>query len=275
MIKRILDTHVHVWWPLRYPMPWLAKADASLQRPFYWGQYHMATEKYPNLKSLFVECDVDPNFAFLETMNVVRLPQPSGIIAQLPLSGFSSHTRTYLGALQSLGPKIKGVRHVLQDKPYDLWTSNFFIAKIQLLASFEYPFDVCVHPRQLGFVADMVKKCPDVQFVLDHCGKPNPQRYIADEDWWFSKIHELSSFPNVSCKISGLDPDLPYSTSYIRDVLQQFGPDRCLFGSNWPIHDFDQWVLKLQRILKDEKWSENDQDKFWFANGAKCYAVEE
>src|SRR6266852_8361837 len=113
----------------------------------------------------------------------------------------SNEFRTYLEKI--LGhPKLKGIRRVLHTQPDDLSQSETFIKNVRSLAGHGLSFDICVLARQLPLAIRLVSRCPDVTFILDHCGVPQVREKILDP--WRSDLREIAKFPNVLCKISGL-----------------------------------------------------------------------
>jgi L-fuconolactonase len=108
-----------------------------------------------------------------------------------------------------------------------------------MLPSFGFSFDICVHPQQLPACRRMAESCPEVRFVLDHVGKP-PIRSGA-LDAWRADVRALAKLPNVWCKLSGLctEADPAWRVEHLVPclvfALECFGPDRCLFGSDWPV----------------------------------------
>jgi L-fuconolactonase len=133
------------------------------------------------------------------------------------------------------------VRHVVQDEPSDDFIlGSTFNEGVGLLARHGLAYDILVVERQLPQAIRFADRHPDLQLVLDHCAKP---RIAAGEaEPWRTNIRELAKRPNVACKISGLvteaDPrkDLrAQCLPYVETALEAFGPDRCMFGSDWPV----------------------------------------
>jgi predicted TIM-barrel fold metal-dependent hydrolase len=134
--------------------------------------------------------------------------------------------------------------------------------------------------RQLPIAINLVSVCPDVSFILDHCGVPQVKEKALDP--WRAQIREISRFPNVVCKVSGLvayaDPknwtaeDL---RPYVDYVIACFGWDRVLFGSDWPVctlsASYQQWVETLQFITKDA--GEANQRKLFHDNAVRVYRL--
>ncbi|MCF8714705.1 amidohydrolase family protein [Joostella atrarenae] len=137
--------------------------------------------------------------------------------------------------------KVKGFRHVVQGEA----DSNFllrsdFLNGISKLEKYNFTYDILVFPHQLGAVLEFVKRFPNIKFVIDHIAKP----YIKDGfyEGWAVLMTEIAKQPNVYCKLSGMITEADYKTwtyhallPYMQLVLNAFGADRILFGSDWPV----------------------------------------
>ena len=142
-------------------------------------------------------------------------------------------------------------------------------------------FDLCVLARQLSRATDLARRCPDVKFILDHCGVPDVKGRGLDP--WRADLAKLAELPNVvACKISGLvayaDP-ANWTTSDLRPfvdhAVQSFGHDRVMFGSDWPVCTltctYAKWVLAALELTSD--WSARDREKFFSANPRRVYRL--
>ena len=153
--------------------------------------------------------------------------------------------------------RVVGVRRLLQDEPPGFALEPSFVTGLKLLGESGLPFDVCVRASQLGEVIELARRLPDVDFVLDHLGKPRVGR---PEEQWRADLSALAQQPNVVCKLSGLSTETggqPWSTDLVRPYLAHaidvFGPARCLFGSDWPVltraGTYHQWRDALDDAL--------------------------
>jgi len=166
-----------------------------------------------------------------------QLPGLRGIVAFAPLER-GAGVRDHLGALRAI-PTVVGVRRLIQDERPGFAVADRFLEGVAELADFELTFDVCVRSPQLDEVIELVRRTPDVQFVLDHVGKP---QIGADPSRWRLQIAELAARRNIVCKLSGLMTEIVSGPTgvetaepYLAHALAEFGPDRCLFGSDWPV----------------------------------------
>jgi L-fuconolactonase len=238
----IVDAHVHFWNPARYRMPWLDDLP-SINRSFGANEYREATVGLQVEGMIYIEVLVEPAYGILEARDIAALSQQNpmlrGIVAWAPLE-YGDRVRYYLEELKKLGSQIKGVRRFNEKEldPAFVLQPNF-IRGVQLLPEYGFTCDLSCTHVQLGETVELVRRCPQTQFILDHIGKPN----IRGKEFepWAKEIRDLASLPNVICKISGVvteaDPTwtIEQIKPYVRHVVESFGEDRIVFGSDWPV----------------------------------------
>jgi L-fuconolactonase len=136
--------------------------------------------------------------------------------------------------------RFRGVRHIAQAEPDDFLARPEVVQGIRQLGRFNLTYDILVYPRQLPAALTLVKALPDQPFVVDHLAKP----LIADGimEPWASQMREMGAHPNSWCKVSGLVTEASWSgweeedfRPYLDLVLEAFGPERLMFGSDWPV----------------------------------------
>ena len=137
-------------------------------------------------------------------------------------------------------PLFKGVRHIVQAEKDDYLLCKDVQNGISKLSKYNLTFDLLVYPQQLVAAISLVAQFPKQKFILNHIAKPKISEPINDE--WMSNIIHLSSYGNVYCKISGMVTETrDYNIinndffSYIYAIVQSFGIDRIMFGSDWPV----------------------------------------
>lgn len=239
----IIDAHVHLWNPDIFNMPWLEDVP-TLRRTFGLQQYREQTRRLPIVGMVYVEVGVDPRQALREAYHALELAQEEtrlqAIVAAAPVE-LGTSVRGHLEALVALSPLVKGVRRNIQDEAEpDFCLRPDFVEGVRLLAEYGLSFDLCIRHRQLRSVVELVRKCPDTRFILDHLGKPDIKQHVLDP--WREHLAQLAALPNVWCKVSGLvteaDPrrwtpdDL---APYVAYTLEVFGEDRVVFGGDWPL----------------------------------------
>jgi len=138
-------------------------------------------------------------------------------------------------------PKLKGFRHVVQgEADHNFMLRPDFLNGIAALEKYNFTYDILIFPHQLGAALELIRRFPNQKFVIDHIAKP----YIKDGfyDGWASLMKAISEYPNVYCKLSGMTTEADYNNwtseqiePYMQLVLDSFGANRILFGSDWPV----------------------------------------
>jgi L-fuconolactonase len=234
---------------------------------------------------VYVETDVAPAYALLEAQWAVALGEAdirlAGVVAAAPLHD-GLRVRTYLEALATLGPLVKGVRRNLQDErdPASCLRPDF-VAGVGLLDAYGFSCDLCIRHDQLPAVTELVRACPAVTFVLDHLAKPMIREGRLDP--WRDHLTALAALPNVACKLSGLLTEADWQrwqmeevAPYVTHALTVFGPHRVLFGSDWPVvtlaSSYRRWVETLAALTS--YLSANDQRLLWGDNARRWYRLD-
>jgi L-fuconolactonase len=177
-------------------------------------------------------------------------------------------------------PKLKGFRHVLQgETDRALMLKPSFKRGIAELHKYGYTYDILIYPDQLGYTKEFVAAFPDQPFVLDHIAKPYiKHRYITDE--WKDAIRAVAAYPNLYCKISGMvteadwyDWKPEHFKVYMDTVVEAFGPNRILYGSDWPVcllaASYDQVIGIVREYFT--QFSQDEQAAFFGGNAIKFY----
>jgi predicted TIM-barrel fold metal-dependent hydrolase len=276
----LVDTHQHLWDLGRFPYSWCASIPA-LNRSFSISDYAAASAGLGIGKTVFVECDVDEPNALAEARMIQgiadRHPSIAGIVAggRPEHGGFQAHLEQL-----ALLPKVRGVRRVLHTQPDALSQGPRFAENLRLLPGFGFSFDLCVLARQLPLAIGLARRCPEVGFILDHCGVPDIRGGGLDP--WRSHIAEIASLPNVTCKISGLvayaDP-ATWSARGLRPwfdhVLEHFGWDRVMWGGDWPVctiaATLAQWAEATRELAQGA--SEPQRAKLFHENAERAYRL--
>ncbi|NDD63743.1 MAG: amidohydrolase, partial [Acidobacteria bacterium] len=238
---RLIDTHQHVWYPEIFSYSWLSN-QSLLDRRFDTDDYREATTGIEVIQSVFVEADVDPVNMVDETRYVLALAERpdntiSGVVASARPE--SEEFPRQIAAIAG-HPALKGIRRLLQSERDQLATDPVFLRNVESLGNYGLSFDICVRAHQLPWAIEMVRRCPGVQFILDHCGNPEIATGISDA--WRKGMAEMATLPNVACKVSGIvvngdwqnwsEEDLQPAVDWTIDC---FGWDRVMFGSDWPV----------------------------------------
>jgi L-fuconolactonase len=178
-------------------------------------------------------------------------------------------------------PRFVGVRHIVQDEPDDRFLLRpEFLRGVARLARHGLCYDVLVFERQLPAALEFVRHFPEQRFVLDHVAKP---KIAAGEiSPWRERIHELGALPNVACKVSGLVTEANWehwSTAdllpYLDVVLEAFGPERLMYGSDWPVCTLAGDYGRVYSLAQEfaEQLSPDEQAGFFGGVAARWYGL--
>lgn len=234
----VLDSHVHFWDPRgSISYPWLDDVP-PLNVPFTPEDFDAF--RPANTSTVFVEAGRADEHAEAEIAWVreaaQRHPWLVGAVAHVRLEDPET-ARTVIGR-HAEDPFVVGVRRNVQDEAPGFLAEPGLRTGVRLLGEAGLPFDACVREHQLPELADLVAACPDTTIVLDHLGKPTS---AAEHHPWREAVRRLADHDNVVVKLSGLATELPASTlradaaSLLREALEVFGAERCLYGSDWPV----------------------------------------
>ena len=153
---------------------------------------------------------------------------------------------------------------------------------VQLLADYGLSFDLGIYHIQLASATELVRRCPETSFILDHIGKPDIRGKQMDP--WRSQIDALAALPNVVCKVSGIATEAEPHTwtvediaPYVEHVLGAFGEDRVLYGGDWPVvlnaSTYLRWAEALNTIT--ESRPAQFKRKLWHDNARRVYRLDD
>ncbi len=275
----MIDSHQHFWQVGRFDYPWMTPELDVLCHDYL----------PPTLDPILRRNDVDQTVlvqasdSVEETRWLLDLAEENPFIAGvvgwvdlqsedvgIELLEFAAH------------PKFKGVRHLVESEPADDWlTQKSVINGLRQLSQRDLSYDLLVHTRHLKYAKTAVDECPETRFVIDHLAKPPVARAEVDE--WARELKPLASAPNVWCKLSGLVTEASWTNwraadfvPYVETVLEYFGPQRIMFGSDWPVcllaATYEQVLEMSQTLLAD--LSEADRELIFLKNALEFYRIE-
>ncbi len=287
----IVDTHQHLWNLDNFQLSWL-KPGEPLRRNFLMDDYRRAVEGLGVAKAVYMEVDVEENQQVAEAEHVIAVckrpdnPTVAAVISGRPATdGFKAYITRF-----AKSPFIKGVRRLLFKPEPGL--ERPFVQGVRLLGGLGLSFDLCLPPTALDVGAKLAARCPDTRFILDHCGNADPKAFSHNEsteakaehraDPWRRDLAKVARQPNVVCKISGIvaraekgrwkADDL---APIINHCLDEFGPDRVVFGSDWPVctraATLKQCVAALREVVAGRP--EGERKKLWHDNAVEFYGL--
>lgn len=278
---RVTDTHAHFWDTSAFHYPWI-EAGSPFDRTYTLQDYQQASSGLPIERMVFVECDADPKHALHEAQWIERLarsePRIQGIVARVDLTHDDDLANGLDRLLQS--PLVKGVRDNIQNHSPGFALQERFVRGVQEVMKRDLHFELCIKHHQMQETLQLVSQCAHGQFVLDHCGKPDIKAGIREP--WRAQIRQLAEFPNVVCKISGLVTEADWQSWnaqqllwYASEAAEAFGPERILFGSDWPVNEvaggLRAWWEVVERLT--QQWTPVDRHRFFWQNAERVYRL--
>ncbi|HEY2839789.1 MAG TPA: amidohydrolase family protein [Pirellulales bacterium] len=284
-VQAIVDTHQHLWDLDRFSLPW-TKDEKSLAHSFLMADYFKATAGLNIAQTVYMEVDVEPKQQEAEARYVIELcqrddnPMTAAVISGRPAS---EEFGGYVAKFKS-NPQIKGVRQVLHvaTTPQGYCLDSKFVRGVQLLGERGLSFDLCMRSGELLDADKLVAQCPHTRFIVDHCGNMSVQeKDNAKRKTWQLGMQHLADHDNVVCKVSGIVASAAEKWTAadlapnIRFTLETFGPDRVMFGGDWPVctlrATYRAWVEALQEIVNGE--SDTSRQKLFQDNAVKFYGL--
>ncbi|MDX3855118.1 amidohydrolase family protein [Streptomyces sp. AK02-01A] len=179
------------------------------------------------------------------------------------------------------GDKLVGIRHQVQGEPDPEWLLRPEVRRgLAAVAAAGLVYDLIVRDHQLPAAAEAAKLLPELTFVLDHLGKPPIA--AGGMEPWATDIRTLAARPNTVCKLSGMVTEAAWDSwtanglrPYAGTVLEAFGPDRLMFGSDWPVCRLAATygeVLDAARTVTDGL-SEDERDAVFASTARRVYGL--
>ena len=177
--------------------------------------------------------------------------------------------------------KLSGFRHIAQDEPNDRFlVGDDFVRGIACLRQFGFTYDILVYPRQLPAALDLVARFPEQPFVIDHLAKPEIK--LRNRSGWAALMQKMAAHPNVYCKLSGMVTEADWRhwkkqdfRPYLDVVFGAFGPERLMFGSDWPVCLLAASYRQVLEIVEEyvQDCAADVKEKIFGDNAAQFYSL--
>ncbi len=273
-----VDAHHHLWRLARGDYGWLTPALAAIYRDFSLDELRPLLERTRIETTVLVQAA--PTVA--ETEFLLEVANGSGGLVRGVVGWVDLAAPAAASTLERLArdPLLKSIRPMLQDIGDPEWILRRDVdAQLGVIEQLGLRFDALVKPPQLPALLQMVERHPNLLVVIDHGGKPA----IGDRDWepWASEIAELAAYPNVVCKLCGLVTEAgsgwsPHALgAYVDHLLETFGPQRLLWGSDWPVVNlaggYHRWARASDQLLA--RLPEADRSAIYGDNARQFYGL--
>ncbi|MEI6581954.1 MAG: amidohydrolase family protein [Chitinophagia bacterium] len=252
-----IDSHQHFWKYNSEDYPWITDAHAVIKRDFL-PEHLSPLLKAANLNGCVA---VQAMQQLRETDFLLQLAENSpsivGVVGWVPFcdANVEAHITRY-----AENSKTVGFRHIIQDEADDqfMLRSNFNEG-IRLLTRYALCYDLLIFERHLPQSIAFVDKHPELSIIVDHIAKPRIRKNEFDHSW-AKNIRLLAERDHVCCKLSGLVTEVRDAEwhaellqPYFNTVLEAFGANRVLFGSDWPVcllrSEYGQWLQVVTSLI--------------------------
>lgn len=273
-----IDAHQHFWNYTPEEYGWIDPSMEVLRRDFL--PRHLKPEIDQSVVAGVVA--VQARESLEETRWLLDLARANpfirAVVGWVPLT--SPDVSDVIGPLLAVGP-LRGLRHILQGETDDRYMlRDEFNRGVSALQGFDLAYDILIAERHLPHAIEFVDRHPDQVFIVDHIAKPRIRDGVISP--WREQIRALALRPNVYCKLSGLVTEANWTAwteeqlePYFDTVLEAFGPDRLMFGSDWPVcllaTSYRAWLeIVLQWIAS---LSVGERDAILGGTAAKAYRI--
>lgn len=252
-----IDSHQHFWKYNPSDYVWMSDQHAIIKRDF------LPDDLLPLLQAGSLDgcIAVQARQMLAETDFLLELAANhsfiKGVVGWIPL--YDKQVENYLEKYAKQ-EKIVGFRHVIHDEPDDLFILRpDFNAGIKALSHYSLCYDLLIFERHLPQTIEFADKHPGLRMVVDHIAKPSIGRNEFDHAW-AKNIRLLAEREHVCCKLSGMVTEVEQNTwdenllkPYFETVLEAFGPERLMFGSDWPVcllrSTYSKWIETISSLI--------------------------
>ncbi|MBM7494607.1 L-fuconolactonase [Micromonospora luteifusca] len=279
----IVDAHHHLWVRARHPQPWIdPHTMAVIDDDFTPVDLAPAARAVGVTQTVVVQSVA----ARTETPELLGIaaddPLIAGVVGWVDLTADDvDHRLDRLRAARG-GDRLVGIRHLVQSEPDPAYLDRPEVRRgIAAVGAAGLAFDLLVRDHQLPAATRLVRDLPQMRFVLDHLGKPSLGRAGLGD--WPRDLRTLAAEPNTTAKLSGLvtEVDGPsWTTADVRPAVEHaldvFGPDRLMFGSDWPVcllaTSYTRWVEALTDLL--DPLRDDERAAIWRQTARRAYRLE-
>jgi L-fuconolactonase len=275
-----LDAHQHFWRYRAQDYPWIDERHGALRRDFSPHDLKPLLDQHGIAGCIAVQArqsldETDTLLALAE-----QHPWIVGVVGWVDLRAPDLERQLEQRAESE---KLVGIRHLIQDEPSPslFMQDPAFARGVRLLQARGLTYDLLIKDADLHAATDFCKRHDEHQLVLDHLGKPD----LSQEDpiAWADRIAPLAALPHVSCKLSGLITEADWQQwrpvellPYVYLALELFGPQRLMFGSDWPVCQLAGTYSDVHRLFESalRELSADEQAAIRGGNAIRLYGLQ-
>ena len=290
-----IDAHHHLWDLKKVNYPWLmAKGErrffgdpSKIQRNYLWNEFSSDAKNHGFQGSVHIQVGANDPLEEAKWVDTINQQTKCWPIAQVAFADLiDKDLEYYLDKLLKL-KTVKGIRQIIGRAPEENSLSNInkllsnpkFLKGLNIISERNLTFDLQLIPELMELISPILKKVPNLDIVLCHAGSPYNRTKIGLEDW-SDRLKDLSDQSNIFCKLSGLGMfDHNWTANTItpiaQTVLKQFGAERVMFGSNFPVDlitsSYKELVSAYEEIFKN--YNAEDQAKIFGLTAKQFYSI--
>ncbi|HEY8802715.1 MAG TPA: amidohydrolase family protein [Candidatus Dormibacteraeota bacterium] len=237
-----VDAHHHFWDPTHSEYPWMGDELASIRRPYGPDDLQPLLLANGVERSVVVQTisSLEETVEFLATAAATTFV--AGVVGWVDLTDPAVGDTLSMLQRRPGGNRLVGIRHQVHDEADEAWVlRDDVLHGIRVVGEAGLAYDLLVRTREMPAAFSVARRFPDIRFVIDHLGKPRISAGPRDIEWE-QAMAPFADLQNVSCKLSGLVTEARWTdwtpddlAPYIHRALDWFGPQRCMFGSDWPV----------------------------------------
>jgi L-fuconolactonase len=278
-----VDAHHHLWDPGRRAYPWMDESVAAIRRPF--GVADLDAAAGP--EGFEATIAVQAVSSLEETEELLDVAATSGRVAGVVgwVDLADPEVAATLAALRDRpgGRALVGVRHQVHDEPDPDWLlRDRVLDGLATVAAAGLVYDLLVRERELPAARVVAERLPELTLVVDHLAKPRIREGAMEP--WAGDLAALARHPNVACKVSGLVTEADWTAwtpaqlvPYVAHATEVFGPERLLFGSDWPVcllaAGYAEVVAAATEALDRAGLSPAEREAVFGANAHRLYRL--
>jgi L-fuconolactonase len=274
-----IDSHQHFWQYDPRRDAWITDDMAVLKRDFLPNDLLPELAKNGVDASIAVQADQSERETLFLLECAAHCPEIAGVVGWVDLRAPNLRERlTFFSQFK----KLRGFRHIVQAEPDERFLlRDDFCRGVHCLREFGFTYDILIYPKQLPAACEFADRLPEHPFVIDHLAKP----LIRDRrvGQWREQMRRIAAHPNVYCKLSGIITEADWRNwsaddcrPYLDVVFEAFGPDRLMFGSDWPVCLLAGTYRRVKGLIDDytRTLPAADREKIFGLNAVKFYRLD-
>jgi len=272
-----IDSHQHFWKYDAVRHPWITDRMSALKRDFMPNELDGERAAHGIDATILVQVDQSENETLFLLELADRHPSIGAVVGWVDLRSprIEDRLRHF-----SQFEKLRGFRHIAEVESERFLVRDDFCRGIACLRQFGFIYEILIYPKQLQAALELVTRFPDQPFVIDHMAKPEVRtKNIAG---WTAVMREIAKNPNVYCKVSGLVTEADWDhwkkedfRPYLDVVLDAFGTERLMFGSDWPVCTLAASYQQVLEIIEEyvREYPADVKGKIFGGNAAHFYRL--